>query len=86
MAIIRGRVVEHYTSRGVQGVLVNVGGQSALTDVNGYFTVVNVPLGSYSMQVVHRDFSPYTTPVNVPKNQVYTVMKSIKIQSVVRPL
>ena len=83
MAIIRGRVVEQYTNQGVQGVLVSVGGQSAVTDVNGYFSVVNVPLGSYSIQVVHRNFRPYTTPVNVPKNQIYSLRGTIKLQSVV---
>lgn len=85
MPTLQGRVTEFYTGRGVPGVLVSMGGSTALTDANGYFTV-QAPLGNWTLQVVHRDFQAYSQPMNLPQNMAYTLQAPIRIRSVVRAL
>ncbi len=85
MASLRGRVVEFYTGRGVAGAVVSMGGRTAITDANGYFTV-EVPQGSWTLQVAHRDFQAYSSAMSLPQNIAYTLQAPIRILSVVRPL
>jgi len=85
MATLQGRIVETYTGRGVSGVLVSMGGATAITDANGGFTI-QAPPGNWTLQAVHRDFQAYSQPMRLPQNMAYTLQAPIRIRSVVRPL
>lgn len=63
-----------------------MGGVTALTDENGFFTIRNIPVGYYSLQVVHRNFQVYGMSLGIIQNIAYNMAEPIRIMSVVRPL
>jgi hypothetical protein len=80
---IDGRVVEKYTRRPVSGAIVTVNGHSTYTNSNGTFSV-QAPMGSVSLRIEHRDFSPYVKSLNITRGIVHEGM--IKMDSIIRAL
>ena len=84
MASIQGRVVEYWTKRSIQGVIVRANNRTTLTDSGGMFSM-EVPLGPITLQATHRQFHPYTTPLNITAHRAYDI-GTVTLQSKVRAL
>lgn len=86
MASLQGKIIEFYTGRGVSGALVSLAGRTAVTDANGIFTLVNIPVGYHDLQVLHRDFHTHVQSLGVTQERAFSLPAPIRIMSVVRPL
>lgn len=85
MAVLRGRIIEFYSWKGVPGVLVSANGSTTVTDSQGNY-VMNVAQGNMAITVMHRDFAPYTDNLNVPLNMDYILDDIVIRQTMVRAL
>ena len=81
---IQGRVVEYWTRRGVQGVVVQAGGRTTVTDASGGFSL-EVPMGVITVKATHPQFHDYITTLNITAQQPFNV-GDITMQSKVRAL
>ena len=64
MPRIYGRVYDADSGRGIPYVVINVNGKIASTDGGGYFSI-EVPPGTYTLEVRTAMYSPFTTVVVV---------------------
>lgn len=81
---IQGKVVEYYTRRSILGAVVIVNSRSTVTDQAGRFSM-DVPLGSLTIKVTHRQFYDYVTSLNMTVSTAYDI-GTITLQSKVRAL
>ena len=84
IASIQGKVVEYYTRRSIPGAVVIVNSRSTVTDQAGRFSM-DVPLGSLTIKVTHRQFYDYITSLNITVSTAYDI-GTITLQSKVRAL
>ena len=78
---IAGRVVEANTGLGLPGVNVVIAGtiQGGTTDADGYYHILNVKPGTYSVRASFIGFAPVTTEnVRVVQDQTTTVNYSLR--------
>jgi len=91
---VQGRVSDGITNDPLQGVNIQIiaTGFSAITDLNGNYTITNIPPGSYSLQASHVDYQT-STASNIlvlvsqttirnfvlvqPPSQIYTVTNTL---------
>ncbi len=82
---IAGRVLEAGTDLGLPGVNVVITGTSigGVTDVDGYYHILNVPPGTYSVQASFIGFATVTTQnVRVVQDQTSTVNFELREETI----
>lgn len=84
IASIQGKIVEYYTRRSVPGAVVIVNDRSTVTDQAGRFSM-DVPMGTLTIKVTHRQFYDYITSLNITASIAYDI-GTITLQSKVRAL
>ena len=67
--IIRGKVVVAATKAPVAHAQVGIGIRGAVTNDAGTFSIVNVPAGTYTLQVRMIGYAPYSRPITVTDGQ-----------------
>ncbi len=72
--IIRGFVYEKETGEPViyTNVYLYKTSYGAATDVNGYFVISKIPVGTYTLMVTYLGFDTLRMEVNVRKNEIIT--------------
>lgn len=82
MVTLRGRVIEKWTGRPLEGILVTADSVTALTDVNGTFEMV-LEVGTYTIKAMHRDYETFSdtmslaadTEVEIELAPIFEIMK-----------
>ncbi len=79
--VIKGKVVDKASNEALPGATVLLKGTNlgAATDLNGNYTVANVPVGNYTLIVTYVGYRTSTVPVEVVENQ--TVEKIIRMEA-----
>lgn len=82
---VAGRVLEQGTGQGLPGVNVVIAGTSigGITDVDGYYHILNVPPGTYSVQASFIGFATVTTQnVRVVQDQTSVVNFELREETI----
>ncbi|MCC6282084.1 MAG: TonB-dependent receptor [Saprospiraceae bacterium] len=76
---IRGNIFDKETAQPVGFATIRIDGVNlgSISDVNGFFSIPNVPVGSYKLSVSLTGYDLYETPVTVKKGEI--VFQSIYI-------
>lgn len=79
---LAGRVTEAATGDGIPGAIVSVEGTTlgAATDVDGNYTILGVPVGTWNVRAESQDFSPLLVR-NVEINSGYTRTLNFALQT-----
>lgn len=64
MVTLRGRVIEKWTGRPLEGILVTADGVTAITNANGMFEMV-LEVGTYTINAMHRDYETFTETMSL---------------------
>lgn len=69
---IRGNVYDKETAEPVSFATVQLEGVAlgATTDVNGFFTITNIPAGNYKINVSYLGYDPYSAEITVRKGEI----------------
>ncbi|MEI6898624.1 MAG: carboxypeptidase regulatory-like domain-containing protein, partial [Bacteroidota bacterium] len=67
---LTGTITNCYNNAPLAGVLVTCGTQNTTTNAAGVFTIVNVPIGTYTMTATCVGFLPMSCLVTILQNQV----------------
>jgi iron complex outermembrane receptor protein len=70
---IRGRVTDNSTQQPIVGVLISVGGRSAVTGSDGRYTITGVPRGSDLLRAKLIGYQPANQPVMVGDGETVVV-------------
>ncbi len=82
---ISGRVLEAGTNQGLPGVNVHLAGtlMGGVTDADGYYYILNIPPGTYSVQASFVGFATVTTQnVRVVQDQTTTVNFELREEAI----
>lgn len=72
---VRGRVIDSRNGEALQGAAIYIPdlGRGAVADINGAFEILNIPVGTYKMEVSFIGFRRQTVDINITEGQTYTV-------------
>lgn len=85
MSDVSGQVTDYFTGRPVVGATILFGNYIATTDVNGNYFLVNLPIGTYTIKILHRDYETTFSSMNLTIDQAYT-LKALRIKPIFRAL
>ncbi|MBL7828171.1 MAG: TonB-dependent receptor [Saprospiraceae bacterium] len=77
---VRGNVYDKETAQPLAFATVAIEGASmgATTDVNGFFTIANVPVGPYKLKTSYIGYEPYVVDIQVKKAEI--IFQNIYLQ------
>jgi len=73
--VVRGNVYDKETAQPVSFATVKVVGATvgSTTDINGFFSIANVPLGAQKLEVTYTGYEPNTTDIMVKQGEILFV-------------
>lgn len=84
--IIRGKITDKIQGLSLAGASVSVSESrlGSITNKNGEFTILNVPVGSYELNVKYLGFQSITTKVEVEDNKTSFIKIEMEPQSIMK--
>lgn len=79
---VAGRVVEATTEAPIVGAAVAIADRGAITDDNGRFTIVDVPVGTHRLTATHVAFGEASRQVTVRAGETSVMLLSMSAQAV----
>ena len=69
---MRGTVYDKSSAQPVAFATVQIEGASmgAATDINGFFSIANIPVGAYQLRVTYLGYNDYTAKINIAKGEI----------------
>lgn len=69
---VRGNIYDKATAQPIAFATVQIDGAAMGTtsDINGFFSIANIPAGKYSLKVSYLGYNDFSTPITIVKNEI----------------